>query len=129
MILDLILVILYYSIGFLYPIYASLEIAGKQEDQKTTNEEFMRWISYWCLFALLDFWVFPIFDFLTLIIGFEFNAIALLLKLLAAASLNLPPFNMSFVVYQNLVYSTEQIYWMKEKMRQFGELIDLRDKI
>ena len=129
MILDLILVILYYSIGFLYPIYASLEIARKEDDQKTTNEEFMRWISYWCLFALLDFWVFPIFDFLTLILGFEFNALALLLKLLVAASLNLPPFNMSFVVYQNLVYSTEQIYWMKEKMREFGELIDLRDKI
>lgn len=129
MILDLILVILYYSIGYLYPIYASLEIVGKDEDQKTTNEEFMRWISYWSLFALLDFWVFPIFDILTMIIGFEFNAIALLMKVLAAASLNLPPFNMSFVIYQNLVYSTEQIYWMKEKMRQFGELIDLRDKI
>jgi hypothetical protein len=128
MILDVILMVLYYSLGFLYPIYASLEILGKEGDQKTTNEEFMRWVSYWCLLALLDFCIFPIFDGFTLVLGFEFNAIALLIKLIAVASLNLPPFYLSFVIYQNLVYSTEQIYWMREKLRQFGELIDLRDK-
>lgn len=132
MILEFILFILKTSVGYLYPIWASLVLICNLKDSTTISSlDSSKWLSYWVIIAVLHNTLFPFLDLIVEIDYETFEAIVLLIKTAIMTYLNFPYINGCVFIYQKFVFSNEEIetikYAIRKKMRGFVDLIDLRD--
>lgn len=132
MLLEIFLFVLKTLIAYIYPIWASfLLITSKNNTVIMNSEESSKWLSYWVLVAILHCTLFPILDTIVEFDQDHFQAISLLIKTGLMTYLNFPEINGSLLIYQQFVFSDEQIeamkFFIRKKLKKFVDIIDLRD--